>query len=312
MNDLSSLKLGSDSWAIIWAIIGGLIVAAGLVIEEIADLLNERFLGGYKPHSSLRLFGWWMLMFGILIEVADAGWTAHEISLTTANFNRIDPANLPVLNMNAFVKLRVKGNLFPDLTKWDSIPISTNWGSKSATATLSGNIPSMISDDFGIGTGFPDSREYFLNFHMESVSAAMALPMQPALKSFSAANSISIDVRFLPPQSDIIDGYAFVVVNNSLWKLFRIYPQKSPQPPFPNKEQSKMLPSGTIKVYERLVVTDSRGMVPGVRYTASEPGKITSATNGESFPVEARFFMADFTIVGTNVPNAKFDENWRP
>jgi hypothetical protein len=261
-------------------------------------------------------------MIGIGFEVAIGFAIAKKDGIeelnTTNHLANIDPTNLPVLNINAFVKLRVKGNVFPDLTQWDSIPLSTNWGSKIATATLCGSnpnsvlsssMPTMISDDFGIGTGYPDSREYFLNFRMESVSAAMNLPMQSASKSLSAANFISIDVKFLPPQSEILDGYAFVVVNNSLWKLFRIYPQKDPQPPFPNKELAAMLPP--IHPVMRLEVSGSKDTVAGVKMRVQEPGKVTSITNGEVFPIEgAGFFKADCIIVGTNVPSGKFDPNW--
>ena len=305
------------------ASVGGLVVFAGLWIEKDADEDKEKHLGKFS--SAKRLIklrsniGWWALMFGIGIEIADAGWTAHEIRLTSTNVNRIDPANLPVLNVNAFVKLRVKGNKFPDLKQWDSIPISTNWGSKRATATLHGNgpnsvlsssIPTMIADDFGIGAGYPDFREYFLNFRMESVSAAMNLPVQSASKTFSAANFISINVRFLPPQSEILDGYAFVVVNNSLWKLFRIYPQKNTQPPFPNNEQAEILSKIPLHPVMRLVVSGSTDAVAGVIMKMIEPGKVTSISNSEVFPVEAGFFMAECTLIGTNVPSGKFDPNW--
>ena len=147
------------------ASVGGLVVFAGLWIEKDADEDKEKHPGKFSSAKRLiklrSSIGWWVLMFGIGIEIADAGWTAHEIRRTSTDVNRIDPANLPVLNINAFVKLRVKGNVFPDLTQWDSIPLSTNWGSKRATATLCGNapngvlssIPTMIADDFGIGTG---------------------------------------------------------------------------------------------------------------------------------------------------------------
>ena len=168
----------------------------------------------------------------------------------------------------------------------------------------------MIADDFGIGTGYPDFREYFLNFRMESVSAAMNLPAQSASKTFSAANFISFNVKFLPPQSEILDGYAFVVVNNSIWKLFRIYPQKYTRPPFPNKEQAEMLSKIPLHPFEQIVVRGSKDADASVKMHVLEPGKVTSITNGEMFPVEAGFFMADFTIVGTNVPSGKFDPNW--
>jgi hypothetical protein len=315
------------SWAgVIPAVasIGGMVVWVGLWIEKEADKdakKEEHLSDSVKLKAK---WGWNILMVGIGLEIvtgsALATFDVSEASKFHKDVNRIDPENLPILNMNALVKLRVKGNVFPDLTQWDSIPISTNWGSKTATATLCGNapnsvlqsIPVMISDGFGIGTGYPDSRVYFLNFHMESVSAALALPMQPASKSFNDAKSISIQADFLPPQSEILDGYAFVVVNNGLWKLFRIYPQKDTRPPFPSKQQSEILAKVNIQPVEQIVVSNSSGLVGNLRMTVMQPGKVVSITNSEVFPVDgAGFFKSVVSIVGTNVPDAKFDENWR-
>lgn len=301
-----------DSASVAWAMAGGVIVALGLIMERFSEWLDEKFLGGYKAHKKLDVWGWRILMFGICIEIADAGLTAQSL-------NRLDPKNLPVLNINAFAVLRVKGTEFPDLTQWDSSALSTNWGSKRATLTFCGNapnsilssMPSMIADDFGTGTGFSNSREYFLNFHMESVSAAIYLPLQSASKSFGAANFISLDVKFLPPQSEILGGYAFVVVNNSLGKLFRIYPQKDIRQPFPNKAQAENLAKiPPIKGFESIVVTGPKDAVAGTKISTLEPGKYTSLTNGESISVVGTFFPADFPIVGTNVPSGKFDPNW--
>ena len=319
-----------SSWSVaLVASIGGMIAFLGLWIEKEADDEEKKehlasFVDGARDLKVKSKIGWWILMFGIAIEVVTAaGLAVHDVSEAkrfNEDVNRIDPANLPVLNINAFAVLRVKGKEFPDLTQWDSIPISTNWGSKITTAALCENtpngvlqsIPSMISDDFGIGAEFSDFREYFLEFHMESVSAAMNLPLQSASKSFASANFISINTGFLPPQSEILDGYAFVVINNSLWKLFRIYPQKDPQPPFPNKEQAEMFSKMNLNPVGKIVVSVSNGILENMKIRIQEePGKILSLTNGEVFPLEgAGIFKSYFTIVGTNVPSGKFDPNW--
>lgn len=303
-----------SSWWPALAAIGGALVFIGLLLESGIDVEKFKNARDLRWQHAKAKWGWRILMVGIAAEVIIGfalAWKDEQESKNVATqIAKIDPENLPVLNINAFVKLRVKGNVFPDLTQWDSIPLSTNWGSKQATLTFCGNapssvlsssIPTMIADDFGIGNGNPDFREYFLNFRMESVSAAMNLPAQPASKTFSAANLISIDVKFLPPQSEILDGYAFVVVNNSLWKLFRIYPQKDTRPQFPNKEQSEILSKIPLKPFMKWVVTGQKDAVAGVKMSVQEPGKITSLTNGEIFPVTATFFPADFAITGTNV-----------
>jgi hypothetical protein len=313
-----------------FAFIGGAVVLIGLWMEwrsgkkDEVESEKEWFsdINKFRRRHRKSHAGEFWVMSGVFIEIIVAVVFVtmdvvdkHKFS---EDVNRIDPTNLPVLNINAFVKLRVKGKDFPDLTQWESIPLSTNWGSKKTTLTLCGNapnsvlpsIPSMIADDFGIGTGFSDFREYFLNFRMESVSAAMNLPLQSASKSLGAAQFISIDVKFLPPQSEVLDGYAFVVVNNSLWKLFRIHPQKDARQPFPNKEQAEILSKIPLHTFMRWVAIGSKEVLAEVKMSTMEPGKLTSLTNGEMFPVEATFFPADFVIVGTNVPNGKIDASW--
>ncbi len=328
VNFLSSISSSLWTKEVIFsffAALGGGILLWGLLLEFRSEKQSEiqseenwfSDLNKYRSRYRKSLCGEKWVIVGVSIEIIVAVvFAVIDVKEKYDIGKKIDPANFPVFNINALVKLRVKGNVFPDLTQWDSIPISTNWGSKKATATLCGNgpnsvlqsLPTMISDDFGIGTGYPDSREYFLNLHMESVSAAMNLSAQPASKSFSVANFIAIDVRFLPPQSEILDGYAFVVVNNSLGKLFRIYPQKNMQLPFPNKEQAAMLPP--IHPVMQFIVSGQTDAVAGTKLSLREPGKVTSLTNGEIFPTGGGFFWAECTIVGTNVPSEKFEPNW--
>lgn len=102
MNALSSFSslFAGDSGVVLWAMFGGCIVAVGLAMEEIAELLNDRFLGEYKAHKTLRLLGWWTLMFGIWIEIADAGWTAYAI-------DRAKPENQPISQITASLILNL-------------------------------------------------------------------------------------------------------------------------------------------------------------------------------------------------------------
>jgi hypothetical protein len=62
-----------------WATLGGIAVAVGLIIEKVADWMNERYLGeSYKPHKGLENVGWCILMAGIFIEIIAAGSSAKD------------------------------------------------------------------------------------------------------------------------------------------------------------------------------------------------------------------------------------------
>jgi len=69
--------------AFVLATIGGLAVLGGLALEKFSDLLNDRFVGGYKPHKWLSEFGWVILMIGITIETGIAGKSAISEWKTT-------------------------------------------------------------------------------------------------------------------------------------------------------------------------------------------------------------------------------------
>jgi hypothetical protein len=310
-----------------FAAFGGGVLLWGLWLEfkEEKKPKKEWFseIGEYRDRHRKRLYGEKWVIAGVAIEIIVA--IVFAVMDVREKYNigeKIDPNNLPVLNINAFVKLRVKGNEFPDLTHWNSVRIATNWGSRTATAMLCGNdpsrvlsssIPTLFTDDFGTGSEHSDSREYFLNFRMESISAALNLPMQSASKSLKAADLFRIDANFLPPQSEIMDGYAFVVINNSLWKLFRIYPQKDTQPSFENEAKTWSLLSVTnlSQVKWQFVETGDSNAIAHSTIRINEPGKVTVISNAEpvlAFPhghLESRV-----EIIGTNVPSGKFDPNW--
>lgn len=91
-----------------WATIGGLVVAGGLAIEKFAEFLDERFLGEYKAHKRLELAGWWILMLGIWIELADAGWTAHEIRQAKEIASESDIHHKPIFALSAYAYVVVR------------------------------------------------------------------------------------------------------------------------------------------------------------------------------------------------------------
>jgi uncharacterized membrane protein YidH (DUF202 family) len=112
MNDLlstSSLSEGNVG-VLFWATIGGIVVFIGLLLEKFADWMNDRFLGGeHKPHKILELIGWCVLMFGIFIEVAVAGWSANDAWQTRQMTIRNAPENLPIKSIRAEVNLLFRG-----------------------------------------------------------------------------------------------------------------------------------------------------------------------------------------------------------
>jgi len=82
---------------------GGAVVFLGLFLERVAEWKSEKYI--VKPRRRLSDWGWRILMVGIAIEIADAGWTAYEI-------NNANPRNQPIKSIHADVFLRVLGTNF--------------------------------------------------------------------------------------------------------------------------------------------------------------------------------------------------------
>src|SRR5205807_119803 len=74
---------------------------AGIIVEKVAEEMDDRFFGGYRGHKKLGWFGWMLLFVGIFIEIADEGWTAHEI-------NKKNPINQPTSEIKAIAVIDIK------------------------------------------------------------------------------------------------------------------------------------------------------------------------------------------------------------
>jgi hypothetical protein len=230
MNWLASLLVG-ESASVAWAMIGGLAVAAGLIIEKFAEILDDRFLGGYKAHKNLEWAGWFILMLGIFIEVADAGWTAHEISVKS------NPWNGSILEISASAFIKVSGN-DADLAPWGSplrvanlMLCENDLEVKMEASTF---FP-LDADKFergggiGIDSGTSIWRAYSLVFQAQGMEAENdVIGFVRPVKDINKVVAVRMDLKFLPKNSKILGGAVDMVVkgsNGNIRKIFQIFPQ---------------------------------------------------------------------------------------
>lgn len=108
----SFIRSASFFSAVLIATIGGLLVFLGLWIEKESEV-EEKNLSAFAcavRMSKLKSgIGWWVLMAGIMIEIADAAWTTNELWETRKIAIRSDPLDAPINSVSAMVKLKVKG-----------------------------------------------------------------------------------------------------------------------------------------------------------------------------------------------------------
>jgi hypothetical protein len=68
----------TEFWVLIAAMAGGVIIILGLGVERVAEWMNDTFLGEYKVHKGLADSGLAIVVFGLIWEIAVAGWSAND------------------------------------------------------------------------------------------------------------------------------------------------------------------------------------------------------------------------------------------
>ena len=230
--------------------IGGIAVFIGLLLEKLADWLDDRFLGGaYNPHKSLGLAGWCVLMIGIFIEVAVAGWSANDAWQTRQIANNNNPLNRPVADISAEASIKVRGGNLND-----ELDFKKHFGGISLAGIIylcDSNRPStnswpLLSSD-GFSRMFFDSKNptsssldlnesdrlYGIRFQKEAAWGTVGTETTKA-KDINGIFMVNMDVFFLPTNSIILGGSVVLTINSEVQKVFQIPPQEKPSPAFPN------------------------------------------------------------------------------
>ena len=167
---MGSIANQSYFWPVIFASIGGGIVVVGLVLELLAEKKWFKTLRSMRFWNSAKTWGEWFVIVGICIEIADAGWTAYEISNVNANswqnkpiyafsaratvivrpFEPVEnlenlPRNLPTWLLDAGLRLPKNGNgQRIDLTIGDAKQLADESWAGHAAQVFSDNVSESL------------------------------------------------------------------------------------------------------------------------------------------------------------------------
>jgi hypothetical protein len=227
----------SSSWSVVFfilAALGGEIVFLGLWIEKEADEEDKKeHLSNFTPEKArIKLkseFGWYILMIGIAFEVLIATGSAIREDLEIRQAN---PWNGKILEISARAFIIVKDDSATDLV----------WGSPSRVASLT-LCENTLEAKVGASHFFPLSAEkfnrsgfvmiggdtirkrgYSMTFQSEGMEAFSLSPEQP-VKDIDTIKIIRIDLKFLPKNSEILNGKIQIIINRSIIGDFQILPQ---------------------------------------------------------------------------------------
>ena len=211
--------------AFVFATIGGLAVLGGLALEKFSDWLNERFLGGYKPHKWSGEIGWWILMAGIVIETGVAGGSAISQWQN-------DPLKKPIASASArariIFKLNEKDNHpFAFFESSSNDFVGWNASIRFASGTNGLLVLEAGQPDVAVwNMGSENERECRIvfkenPFNFLETEDSRNIPV----KQFNSVDSFFVYVAELPTNVVVVTGNVYLAVNDSKW-TFDIPPQK--------------------------------------------------------------------------------------
>jgi len=215
---LASVSDSGLSWG--WPIaasIGGIIVFIGLLLEKIADWMNERFIPqGYKPHKMLENFGWTILMFGISAEIV-VGFALAAKDERDINNAKNAERNAPISVMTATAFLIIAPTNIAELTNLVSgreARLTTwkdeRWGTSLETLIAEGNDINEYPIRFVFGT----SRGKIYRMQFSSPNFNTAEGVEYPVKILDDIHIVHIDLNFLPRDAEIVDGSVELVLNS--------------------------------------------------------------------------------------------------
>lgn len=207
------------------AIIGGILVFIGLLLEKFADWMNDRFLGGgYKPHKTLELTGWSVLMFGIFIEIAVASWSANDAWQTRQMAMKNDLRSQPLTSATATARIEFRGNIqergVPEIGPFAAY--------EKMLVTLC--VPQTDTNGFILVGDKPviipskDSTEEIIKFkESELFSIRGTIPTAGSLEKIDI---VFIGDFLLPDETEVMGGSIDVEINSTVFRSYKIFPQK--------------------------------------------------------------------------------------
>jgi hypothetical protein len=232
----SSSSSLAEMWVVIIAAVGGVIVFVGLLIEKLSEKLDDRFLGKdheIKAPRGLEFFGWCILMFGILVEIGVAIWSANDDWQTRQIAIRNDPWNGRILLIEARAYVRFKDDSIADLPPWGSSRVaglmlcknkSDSWAAPNFSPLSADKFARMGAVLFGGNT--VREREYTLNFQSDGYEAmGVNSGTGEPVKGIFEIKALRIFLKFIPKNSEVLGGQADVIVNGRIHSVFQIPPQ---------------------------------------------------------------------------------------
>lgn len=200
-----------------WATIGGIAVFIGLLLEKFAEWMDEKFLGGtYKPHKTLESIGWSILMLGIFVEIAVAGWSANDVWQTRQMAIKNDPLNQPIGSATARVFIVENGTNTTPYDDLKKFPVDFAYmvrlqlfNSKEPTKGVL-----LFCTSFNRFTNDNGGFEWVMQYDREmSPHRWMFFEPLPDVRSAIKCDQVVLSAPFIPRDTEILRGSVAITIN---------------------------------------------------------------------------------------------------
>ena len=193
----------------------------GLLMEKLWDKKWHSNISDFRRSKSIREFGAWIVIGGIVLEIV--------IAVFFAKYDwQNDPENRPIREVSANVWFLVKGGDFKDSSGETPrgalqafiIPYETN---ELANGILPG---SLIAEKYLVGycSNSPTAdRLYSMRFSAMTVAS---MPEMRSAKELKTIKRIAIKALFLASEAEVLNGNAILVANGNIQESFLIPQQK--------------------------------------------------------------------------------------
>lgn len=224
------------------AIFGGFIVFVGLLMEKLWAKKSYKNTCDFKWSKRMVEVGAWLVIAGIVFEIGVAVWTASDAWETRQMAIKNDPNNLPVSDISATVVVKLEGTNFERINETFDLRLD-NWvtllDNKTNVPTLNlGNMGSLMAEDVlpFINSNFQDrsvvSHGYVMKYVENPLNAFDTETQLPIPEHRPVAKYVLEKVRFLriipsfiPKNTQVIGGEAWLTINGTLRRKFIIYRQ---------------------------------------------------------------------------------------
>ena len=243
-------------WYVAFAVVGALVVLGGLLMEQYSEQRLPKNIKDFRRFKIIKLCGEWFVIGGVFIE-----FLVGIVSAIDAWQN--EPLNRPISDISAIVKIRVKGRdnvelpsstndspsvaaiylcreivSFTNVLKigmyfepTNDMEIHDPSGRPAREPITVPGFPMLKSDRFEVTKSsqfifsHPDFHEYHMLFHSDAFSDLDVVVHKTKVKDISKIKALWIGLKFLPHDSEILEGIAVITVNDTR-QIFFIQPQK--------------------------------------------------------------------------------------